>query len=95
MGLPISRSIIASHGGRLWAIAKAGSGGTFQFTVNRRYNSADGLAPRSRERLLILLAYSLLYADSNSDYFGYCHDETGAVIYSAGVTVVDLSTRLK
>ena len=33
MGLPISRSIIASHGGRLWATAKAGPGATFQFTV--------------------------------------------------------------
>jgi signal transduction histidine kinase len=33
MGLPISRSIIESHGGRLWAIAHSGRGATFQFTL--------------------------------------------------------------
>jgi len=33
MGLPISRSIIESHGGRLWAIARSGRGATFQFTL--------------------------------------------------------------
>jgi signal transduction histidine kinase len=33
MGLPISRSIIESHGGRLWATPNSGAGTTFQFTL--------------------------------------------------------------
>jgi predicted ATPase/signal transduction histidine kinase len=33
MGLPISRSIIESHGGRLWATSHSGPGATFQFAL--------------------------------------------------------------
>ena len=33
MGLPISRSIIESHGGRLWAIPNTVPGATFQFVL--------------------------------------------------------------
>jgi len=39
MGLTISRSIIESHGGRLWATAHSGRGATFQFTLPSDHSS--------------------------------------------------------
>jgi signal transduction histidine kinase len=44
MGLPISRSIIESHGGRLWAISAASRGATFHFTLPATLVAHDNLS---------------------------------------------------
>ncbi len=33
LGLPISRTIVESHGGRIWAASRVGEGTTFYFTL--------------------------------------------------------------
>jgi signal transduction histidine kinase len=36
LGLPITRSVIQSHGGRIWATSNSGGGATFHFTLPLR-----------------------------------------------------------
>jgi signal transduction histidine kinase len=50
MGLPISRSIIETHGGRLWATSDSGRGASFHFTLpgeSRRTSAQEQAHPQS------------------------------------------------
>ena len=42
MGLPISRTIVESHGGRLWAENNNGAGATFRFTIPPAEGARNG-----------------------------------------------------
>jgi signal transduction histidine kinase len=55
IGLSLSRSIIESHHGRMWAAANAGPGATFAFALPREHDGPAQVRIVSRDRDLDLV----------------------------------------
>jgi C4-dicarboxylate-specific signal transduction histidine kinase len=56
IGLSVSRSIIESHHGRLWASPNVGPGATFAFSIPRRLEGAAGINRRGAIRMPAVMA---------------------------------------
>ena len=55
MGLSISRSILQSHGGRLWATAKDGPGTSFHFTLPKYHEEGSHAESRESDAIIAIV----------------------------------------